>query len=83
MPNPELLKFDGDPTRFSLFMANFEAHVESRLNPTDDASKLQCLIQHCEGEARKLISSFVLSWTSVQDTKRLSNYYLKITVVRM
>jgi len=54
LPNPEL-KFDGDPTRYSLFMANFEAHLESRLNPTDDASKLQYLIQHCKGEARTLI----------------------------
>jgi len=40
LPNPELLKFDGHPTCFSLFMANFEAHVESRLNPTDDVAKL-------------------------------------------
>ena len=36
-------------------MADFEAHVESRLNPTDDASKLQYLIEYCKGGARKLI----------------------------
>jgi len=36
-------------------MANFEAHVESRLNLADDASKLQYLRQHCKGEAARLI----------------------------
>jgi len=36
-------------------MSNFEAHVDNRLNPADDASKLQYLRQHCKGEARKLI----------------------------
>ena len=45
LPNSELLKFDGDPIRFSLFMANVEAHVESRLNSTD--STRQMMPQSC------------------------------------
>jgi len=50
LPDTELLKFDSDASRYLLLMANVEAHPESRLNPTYDAS-----MQRCEGEATKPI----------------------------
>ena len=55
LPKPELLKFGGNPMRYSLFISNFEAHIASKLVAQDNASKLQYLIQHCQGEAKQLI----------------------------
>jgi len=50
LPDTELLKCDSDASRYLLLMANVETHLDSRLNPINDAS-----IQCCEGEATKLI----------------------------
>ena len=49
-PNTELLKCDSDASRCLFLMADIEAHLDSRLNPTKDAS-----MQRCEGEATKPI----------------------------
>ena len=55
LPKPELLKFDGNPMRYPLFISNFEAHIASKLVAQDNALKLQYLIQHCQREAKQLI----------------------------
>jgi len=55
LPKPELLKFDGNPMRYPLFISNFEAHVASKLVARANASQLQYLIQHCQGEAKQLV----------------------------
>jgi len=56
LPDTELFKFDSDASRYFLLMANVEAHLGSRLNPTKDAS-----MQRCEGEATKPIE-FCSAW---------------------
>jgi len=55
LPKPELLKFDGNPMRYPLFISNFEAHIASKLVAQDNALKLQYLIQHCQREAKQPI----------------------------
>jgi len=55
LPKPELLKFDGNPMRYPLFISNFEAHIASKMVAQENASKLQYLIQHCQHEAKQLI----------------------------
>jgi len=41
--------------RYPFFISNFEAQIASKLVTQDNASKLQYLIQHCQGEAKQLI----------------------------
>ena len=41
--------------RYPLFISNFEAHIARKLVAQDNASKLQYIIQHCQGEAKQLI----------------------------
>jgi len=53
LPTPDLVKFDGNPVHYPVFVSNFEAHVGNKLK--DPASRLQYLIQYCRGEARALI----------------------------
>jgi len=53
-PKPDLLKFDGSPMRYPLFISKFEVHIASKLVAQDNATNLQYLIQHCQGEAKQL-----------------------------
>ena len=58
LPKSELMIFDGNPLKFSLFMCSFENNVEKC---TSNFSKmLQLLIQVCEGKARKVIENCIL-----------------------
>ena len=58
LPKSELMSFDGDPLKYFLFMRSFENSVKK---DTDDKSRrLQLLIQHCSGKAKKVIESCVL-----------------------
>ena len=52
-PKIELGKFNGNPMHYIRFIKTFEANVESRV--TDPNKRLLLLIQHCEGEAKKVI----------------------------
>ena len=58
LPKSELMTFDGNPLKFSLFMRSFENNVEK--STSDSSKKLQLLIQFCIGKARKLIESCIL-----------------------
>ena len=58
IPKIEILKFSGDPTKYTRFIKTFEANVEI---PVQDSNKrLLLLLQHCEGEARRLIEFCLL-----------------------
>lgn len=52
-PKVEYHRFDGDPLKYVTFMLNFETYLEKD-NP-DEARRLQLLIQHCTGRARRLL----------------------------
>jgi len=53
LPTPDLVKFDGNPIHYPVFVSNFEAHIGNKLK--DPASRSQYLIQYCRGEVRALI----------------------------
>ena len=57
-PKIEILKFSGDPLDFVRFMKTFELNVESLIQ--DSSRCLLLLIQHCDGEAKKLIEFCLL-----------------------
>ena len=57
-PKIELGKFNGNPMHYIRFIKTFEANVESRV--TDPNKRLLLLIQHCEGEAKKVIDYCLL-----------------------
>ena len=50
LPKIEIPRFNGNPSRYWLFIKSFIANNESRLD--DDVMKLMYLIQYCEGDAR-------------------------------
>ena len=52
LPKIKILKFTGDPTNYIRFIKTFKANVESVI---DDSNRhLLLLIQHCEGDPKKL-----------------------------
>ena len=53
LPTPDLVKFDGNPVHYPVFVSNFEAHVGKKSK--DPASRLPYLFQYWRGEARALI----------------------------
>ena len=53
VPKIELSKFRGEPMQYTRFIKTFEANIESSL--LDPNKRLLLLIQHCEGEAKKMI----------------------------
>ena len=58
LPKIEIFKFTGNPMDYTKFIKTFETNVESF---TEDASRcLLLLIQHCEGEAKRLIEFCLL-----------------------
>ena len=57
-PKIELGKFNGNPMHYIRFIKTFEANVEARV--TDPNKRLLLLIQHCEGEAKKVIDYCLL-----------------------
>ena len=57
-PPLELIKFDGDPMKYSRFMTTFETTVEQV--ELDDQRRLLYLLQHCEGKAKNLIEFCIL-----------------------
>ena len=57
-PKIEILKFSGNPLDFVRFMKTFELNVESLIQ--DSSRCLLLLIQHCDGEAKKLIEFCLL-----------------------
>jgi hypothetical protein len=56
-PRIKYMSFDGDPMNYVSFIHNFETCLEKD-NP-DNATRLQLLIQHCNGKAREAIESCV------------------------
>ena len=58
LPNLEVVKFDGSPTKFFAFIRSFEGAIANRLR--DDSQKLSYLINYCSGPARELIEHCVL-----------------------
>ena len=53
LPKVEFLKSSGNPMTYTRFMSSFEANVEKAV--IDCSKKLLLLIQHCDGEAKRLI----------------------------
>ena len=53
LPKIKILKFTGDPTNYIRFIKTSEANVERVIK--DFNRRLLLLIQHCEGEPKKLI----------------------------
>ncbi|XP_046855980.1 uncharacterized protein LOC124449080 [Xenia sp. Carnegie-2017] len=58
MPQREYMSFDGEPRNFPLFMKNFEVNVESK--ESNDADRLNYLIQYCKGTARQAIEHCII-----------------------
>ena len=58
LPNLEVVKFDGSPTRCFVFISSFEGAIANRLR--GDSQKLSYLINYCSGPARELIEHCVL-----------------------
>jgi len=52
-PQLEVIKFDGDPSKYAKFMRTFEQTVDS--SELSENKKLLYLVQHCKGEAKQLI----------------------------
>ncbi|KAJ8020040.1 hypothetical protein HOLleu_41875 [Holothuria leucospilota] len=50
LPKAEFTEFDGNPVDFYAFLSNFETNVESKLS--NNATRLQYLLQMCKGKAR-------------------------------
>ena len=63
----ELFKFKGEPMQYIRFLKTVEANVESSL--LDPYKRLLLLIQHCEGEAKKMIEFCFLLEPSVGDIR--------------
>jgi hypothetical protein len=57
MPKIKYMHFDGDAINYASFMHNFETCLEKD-NP-DNSTRLQLLIQHCNGKGRDAIESCV------------------------
>ena len=55
MPKIKYMHFNGDAINYASFMHNFETCLEKD-NP-DNCTRLQLLIQHCNGKAREAIES--------------------------
>ena len=55
LPKAELIKFDGDPLQYWLFIRSFESNVERTTK--DSISRLTRLIQYCTGDARSVVQS--------------------------
>ncbi|KAJ8021386.1 hypothetical protein HOLleu_38564 [Holothuria leucospilota] len=58
LPKAEIAEFNGDPVDYWSFISNFEINVASKLS--DDAARLQYLLQLCKGKARSCIESCTL-----------------------
>ncbi|XP_046845141.1 uncharacterized protein LOC124438990 [Xenia sp. Carnegie-2017] len=58
MPQRKYMSFDGEPRNFPLFMKNFEVNVESK--ESNDADRLNYLIQYCKGTARQAIEHCII-----------------------
>ncbi|CAH8638870.1 unnamed protein product, partial [Dicrocoelium dendriticum] len=58
LPKREIVRFDGDPMKYWLFIRSFQANVMSiTSNP---CVRLSYLINYCEGQAREAIESCVI-----------------------
>ena len=57
-PKIELGKFNGNPMHYICFVKTFEANVEPSI--TDPNKRLLLLVQHCEGEEKKVIDYCLL-----------------------
>ena len=57
LPKAELVRFDGDPLQYWIFVRAFENNVESTTK--DSTSRLMRLIQYCTGKARTLVESCI------------------------
>ena len=53
LPQPEVPKFSGDPTKYKTFIITFDAHIRARV--ANDADRLYYLDQHLTGEPKDLI----------------------------
>lgn len=53
LPQPEVPKFSGDPTKHKTFIIAFDARIQARL--ANDADRLNYLDQHLTGEPKDLI----------------------------
>ena len=59
-PKIEILKFSGNPLDFVRFMKTFELNVESLIQEQDSSRCWLLFIQHCDGEAKKLMEFCLL-----------------------
>lgn len=71
LPKTELMKFDGDPFKFWLFIRAFENSSEG--TGVSDSVKLNRLFQYCTGKALKE-SSAVLLWNQNKATLKPEDY---------
>ena len=58
LPRPEQQSFDGSPKNYKAFIASFHANIANKVD--DPSLKLTYLIQHCTGDAKKLVKDCVL-----------------------
>ena len=57
MPKIKYMHFDGDAINYASFTNNFETCLERK--NLNNSTRLQLLIQHCNGKARDAIKSCV------------------------
>ncbi|XP_064647481.1 uncharacterized protein LOC135500165 [Lineus longissimus] len=55
LPKVDLMTFDGDPSKYCLFIRSFENSVDKQT--IDDSIKLGRLVRFCTGKARRVIES--------------------------
>jgi hypothetical protein len=58
LPKTSIMKFDGEPTQYWIFMSTFDSSVHNA--SVTDADKLSCLFEYCVGKAAKVISPCAL-----------------------
>ena len=52
------MKFDGSAKNFQAFISSFKCNIANKVQ--DPSLKLTYLIQHCSGDAKKLVKDCVL-----------------------
>lgn len=58
LPKPELFTFDGNPLSYWRFIRNFERNIEQK--SSDEADKLNYLLQYCTGKAKEVVRNCVV-----------------------
>ena len=76
---PEQMKSDGRANNFEAFISSFKCNIANKVQ--DPSLKLSYLIQHCSGDAKKLIKDCVLLPTEIAYDTALSKLEKRLVKV--